>query len=75
MLTPAIMMKSRAGSDFDSNQRFSGTGRGPKGAMAFGSYQRGLGSSLSVSTIPGAGCSPPPSMSAIDSSSRDAIRT
>src|SRR5205085_9878818 len=69
MVTPANMMKSRAMSGFDSNQRDAGIGLGPNGIIAFGSYPS-FG-------FPGrvADASLPPSRNAVASSSREAIRT
>ena len=37
IVTPAIMIRRRAQSGLDSNQRSSGTGFGPNGIIAFGS--------------------------------------
>src|SRR5712671_474003 len=69
IVTPANMMNKRAASDFDSNQRDSGIGLGPKGIIASGSYPSfgfpGLIAEFSL----------PPSRKAVVSSSRDAIRT
>ena len=66
-------MNNRAGSDFDSNHRFSGTSFGPNGFIASGSK-----CSVRVGTpdARSAACSSlPPSMNAVTSSSRDAILT
>src|ERR1700687_6339327 len=69
MVTPASMMKSRAGSGLDSNQRDSGIGLGPNGIMASGSNPSfGLPGVVAEFSLP-------PSRNAVASSSLDAIRT